>query len=222
MEHTSGAISQAIILILNKAPEILHGLKRYYQATMWTDWPDHIRANTRDWIKDILARVFERTKGNAVPGDLLKIDSSQWGRKQGCALILSAHAGNSTKQYLTCAIVLLATLSEIHRCERIDIIRNHLDNGMEHVDRHFSDKTQAQRNRARREYAAWCDALCDGIVHASGLLKLNNCARAVPATEVDRCLKRLLKSTTVATKDTLLLIEEYQLEPMLRRGYRYN
>ncbi|KAG2180538.1 hypothetical protein INT44_003542 [Umbelopsis vinacea] len=207
MEHTSGVISQAIMLVLNKASETLHGLKRYYQATMWTDWPDHIRANTRDWLKDILARVFERTKGNAVPGDLLKIDSSQWGRKQ------------AVPKLRDCAI---GTLPEIHRCERIDIIRNHLDNGMEHVDRHFSDKTQAQRNRARREYAAWCDALCDGIAHASGLLKLNNYARAVPATEVDRCLKRLLKGTTVATKDTHLLIEKYQLEPMLRRGYRYN
>ncbi|KAI9288996.1 hypothetical protein BC943DRAFT_315753 [Umbelopsis sp. AD052] len=220
MEHTSGAISQAIILILNKAPEILHGLKRYYQATMWTDWPDHIRANTRDWIKDILARVFERTKGNAVPGDLLKIDSSQWGRKQGCALILSAHAGNSTKQYLTCAIVLLATLPRSHRGERLNIIRNHLDNGMDHVDRHFLDKSQAQRNRARREYAAWRDALCDGILHASGLLNLNRYARAVPATEVDRCLKRLLQGNTFKTNATHLLIEKYQLEPMLRRGYQ--
>ncbi|KAI8574929.1 hypothetical protein K450DRAFT_276068 [Umbelopsis ramanniana AG] len=207
MDHASVGIAQAIILILNKAPEVVHALKRYSQAITWTDWPDHIRANSRDWVKDILARVFETVSGNVVPGDLFIIDHSHWGRKQGCILALSAHAGHSTQQYLNCVIVLLATLPRAQRSEKLEKVRNHLDKGFEHVHHHFLDKTQAERNRARREYAIWRDALCEGILRASGLLNLDSYALSVAVADVDHCLNGLLKRTTVTTKDTLLLID---------------
>ncbi|KAI8576375.1 hypothetical protein K450DRAFT_274834 [Umbelopsis ramanniana AG] len=222
MEHAPGVIAQAIILILDRVPKAIHSLKRFCQATTWTDWPDHIRANIRDWVKDILARVFETTEGNVVPGLLLRTDGNQWGRRQGCALTLSAHAGHSTEQYLTCVIVLLATLPQAQRSMRLDRIRNHLDHGIVHVQRQFSDQPRAERNRARREYAIWRDALCEGILRASGQLNLGNNALTVPVPEVDDCLRGLLNGTTVMTEDTFRLINEYRLEPTLRRGYLYN
>ncbi|KAI8576374.1 hypothetical protein K450DRAFT_274833 [Umbelopsis ramanniana AG] len=219
MDHELGELAQLAIMALDRVPKAVHALKRYCQATTWTDWPDHIRANSRDWMKDILARVFETSTGGVVPVDLFIIDHRHWGRKHGCALALSAHAGNSTKQYLNCVIVLLAALRETDRQEYLAIVRDHLKRGDAHVERHFSDKPPAKRDQAHREYIAWRDALCDGVLRASGLLHLGSHGRAVPTKDVKRCLKGLLCGTSVETKDTLLLIKKFKLEPMLKCGY---
>ncbi|KAI8575344.1 hypothetical protein K450DRAFT_275734 [Umbelopsis ramanniana AG] len=222
MDRTVAEVSQLAKVTIDKTPKAVHALVRYCQATTWTDWPDHIRANSRDWMKDILARVFDTRTGGVVPGDLFIIDHSHWGRKHGCALALSAHAGNSTKQYLNCVIVLLAALRETDRQEYLAIVREHLKHGDVHVERHFSDKPPAERDQAHREYTAWRDALCDGVLHASGLLHLGSHARAVPTKDVKRCLRGLLCGTSVETKDTLLLIKKFKLEPMLKCGHLPN
>jgi hypothetical protein len=222
MENAVGGIAQLAKELLERGPKVVHAVKRHCQAIMWTDWPDHIRAISRDWMKDILARVFKTRIGDAVPGNLCKIDRSHWVRKQGCALALSTHAGDSTEQYLNCVIVLLAILCETDRHDSLAIVRQQLALGYPHVDNYFLDKKQPEKDQAHREYGAWLDALCEEILHASGLLQLDRVALGIPATEVNHCLMRLLCDTTVRTTDTLMLIEAFHLNPILKRGYLSN
>ncbi|KAI8575343.1 hypothetical protein K450DRAFT_275733 [Umbelopsis ramanniana AG] len=208
MQHVPDVVARATILVLEMTPKAVHALKRYLQAISWDDWPAHIRPNFRDWMKDILAKIFQTRTGGIMLVDLLIINRGSWLRKQGCALALSAHAGHSTQQYLNCVIVLLATLDETDRQESLVTVCKHLSRGDAHVQLHFSDKTQGEKDRSHREYQAWRDAICKRIEYTSGLLNLGSDALAVPATEVDRCLKGLLKGTTVITRDTLLLIKK--------------
>lgn len=222
MENAVGGLAQLAKELLERGPKVIHSVKRHCQAIMWIDWPEHIRAISRDWMKDILARVFKTRIGGVVPGNLCKIDRIYWIRKQCCALALSAHAGDSAEQYLSCVIVLLAILYEADRQDSLSIVRQQLALGYPHVDHYFLGKEQPEIERANREYTAWLDALCDDILHASGLLKMDRVALGIPATEVNNCLMRLLSDTIVRTDDTLLLIEAFKLEPILKRGYLSN
>ncbi|KAH8554033.1 hypothetical protein BGW37DRAFT_241397 [Umbelopsis sp. PMI_123] len=221
MEYAIGGATQLVNQILEKGPHLGHTVKRQMQAKMWADWPEHIRAESRDWIKDIISSVLHSRIGDVVPGKLYNIDRTHSLRKQGCALALTAHAGESAEQYLNCVIVLLSILSQNERHGSLDMVRRQLEGGYSHVDRYFSDKKPAEQFQGRREYAIWLDALCQEILQAAGLLHLDRYNLDIEPTEVTNCLMGLLSGDIVRTETTIVLIDTFNLRSIIERGYTY-
>ncbi|CAO3672921.1 unnamed protein product [Umbelopsis vinacea] len=214
METATSIGLQIATRLSNNAPQI-GTLKRKIQAMSWADWPEYVRAQSREWLPLAVWSVIPKHEGE-MPGKLYKIDKGFKLRKRGCTSTLTAHAGSSLQQYFNCVVVILS-LSGSYRHEAIHDVRNVLSVGLTKVEDILGSLAPLEIVSARAEYTKWVDALCIDLVLASQLLGLDRRSLDVNLPRVLSCLKNLVQEDVVKVDEALQLLAELGLGPDLRQ-----